>query len=211
MRNCRASVGWPTNSTAHGVAESISALVSSRNCSSCSGVSRCASSTTSTTRRRRSCSSAASRLCAWTMSSAMGRRGCAPSAPTILHVQAARTERWCGDVDDVVRGRIELAGGRADGHGLADADLAGDDAQQRLADTEANARHRLLVAGTWAQLGGWNRFGKWHTTEAEVRNPRHARHSTWSSSSGSWWCGARSRKAIEPKCSASCLANTSPR
>ncbi len=97
------------------------------------------------------------------------------------HVQAACTERRRGDVDDVVGGRIELAGRRAHRHGLADPDLAGDDAQQRLADAEADARHCLLMAGTFAQLGRRDGFREWHAAEAEVRDPWHACHGTWSS------------------------------
>jgi hypothetical protein len=65
-------------------------------------------------------------------------------------------ERRPGHVDDVVRGQIELAGGGANGHRLVDADLAGDDGQQRFADTEADARYRLLMVGTCAQFEpGW--------------------------------------------------------
>ena len=73
-------------------------------------------------------------------------------------IQPACAEGGRGHVDDVMRGRIELAGGGAQGDGFADAHLAGDDAQQRLADAEADARHGFLVAGAFAQLGwpGWS-------------------------------------------------------
>jgi hypothetical protein len=40
-------------------------------------------------------------------------------------VQTTCTEGWSGEVDDVVRGCTQLAGGGAHGDGLADADLAG--------------------------------------------------------------------------------------
>jgi hypothetical protein len=69
-------------------------------------------------------------------------------------VQAARPDGRVRQVDDVVRRLIQLADGGAQRNGLADADLTGDDAQQRLVDTEADARYRLLVAGAFAQLGG---------------------------------------------------------
>jgi hypothetical protein len=49
-------------------------------------------------------------------------------------------------------------------------------------------------------------FREWYAGEAEVRNPGHARHGCGSSSaSGSGWVdvGVSSRKAIEPKVSAS--------
>src|SRR6266567_1845670 len=127
------------------------------------------------------------------------------------HVQAARAERWRGDVDDMVRGEIELAGGGPHGDGLAHADLTGDDAQQRLGDAEADARHRLLVAGAFAQLMSGDGLRTWHAAEAEMGDPGHARHGCSSSCSDWLDCEARSRKAIEPKCSASCLASTSPR
>ena len=51
----RARVGCPTSNNASGHWASMSALVSRRSPSSWSGVNRCASSTISTTRRRRSC------------------------------------------------------------------------------------------------------------------------------------------------------------
>jgi hypothetical protein len=46
-----------------------------------------------------------------------------------------------GHVDDVVSARTELTGSGAQSDGLADANLAGDDAQQRLADAK-RMRHQ---------------------------------------------------------------------
>ena len=71
---------------------------------------------------------------------------------------------------------IELAGGGAQRDGLADADLAGDDAQQRFADAEADARDGLLVAGAIAQLAGRDGLAEGRAGEAEVADPRRARH-----------------------------------
>jgi hypothetical protein len=110
MRNRRACISWPT-STEHGVADSTSALVKSRNCSSCQSVSTRALSTTSTTRRRRSCSSAEqvvrlgnqSRLWAGVVGT---------QRADDRHLQTARAERRLGHVDDVVRHTVELTGGR---------------------------------------------------------------------------------------------------
>jgi hypothetical protein len=44
-------------------------------------------------------------------------------------IQPARAERGRGDVDHVVSARVELAGRGAQRDGLANADLAGDQAQ----------------------------------------------------------------------------------
>ncbi len=74
------------------------------------------------------------------------------------HVQATRAECGRRNVDDVMRGGIELAGRGAHRDGLAHADLASDNAQQRLGDAKADARHRLLVAGSLTQLVGRNGF-----------------------------------------------------
>ena len=45
-------------------------------------------------------------------------------------IQPACAEGGRGHIDDVVGARIKLAGGGTQGDGLADADLAGDHAQQ---------------------------------------------------------------------------------
>jgi hypothetical protein len=42
----------------------------------------------------------------------------------------------------------------ADGNGLANADVAGDDADCSLADTVGDAGHRLLVGVTQVEVGG---------------------------------------------------------
>ena len=139
------------------------------------GPSRCASSITRTTRRRRSCSSAASRLWVWAINSALKPRGTAPRALHDGHVQAAGADGRVGQVHDVVRGLVELADGGAHGDGLADADLAGDDAQQRLGDAEADARDGFLVTRSVEQVFGRDVLGerslvkpKWVTQGARV-------------------------------------------
>ena len=86
-------------------------------------------------------------------------------------IQPACAEGGRGHVDDVVRSGIELGGGGAQGDGLADADLAGDDAQQRLADAEADARHGFLMAGAVAQLAGRDGLAEGGAGEAEVADP----------------------------------------
>src|ERR1051326_4884688 len=65
-------------------------------------------------------------------------------------VQTMRSEGWGGEVDDMVGGRVQLIGGSAHGDGLADADLASDDAEERLADTKADTCDGFLVAGAIA-------------------------------------------------------------
>src|ERR1041384_2406515 len=100
-RNCRASVGWRTGSSANGLCESISALVSSLNDG---------------------------------------------------QVQTTCAEGRRGDVDDLMRGRIQLARRSAHGDGLADTHLASNDAEQGLANTETNTRDGFLMAGAIAEL-----------------------------------------------------------
>jgi hypothetical protein len=65
-------------------------------------------------------------------------------------VQTACAEGWCGDVDDVMGGWVQLAGRRAHRNGLANTHFAGDDAQQRLADAEPDPRDGFLVTGAIA-------------------------------------------------------------
>jgi hypothetical protein len=62
-----------------------------------------------------------------------------------VHVQAAGPHGRVGQVNDVVRRLVQLADGSAYGDGLADANLARDDAQQRFGDAKANARDGFLM------------------------------------------------------------------
>jgi hypothetical protein len=91
-------------------------------------------------------------------------------------IQPACAEGRRGYVDDVVGAGIELGRGGAQGDRFADANLAGDDAQQRLADAEADARHGLLVAGPVAQLAGRDGLTERGAGEAEVGDPGCAGH-----------------------------------
>jgi hypothetical protein len=91
-------------------------------------------------------------------------------------VQTTRAERRRGNVDDVVRARIQLASGGTHGDGFADAHLASDDAQQRLADAEADTGDGFLVAGAITQLGGRDGLTERCTREAEVGDPGCAAH-----------------------------------
>jgi hypothetical protein len=69
-------------------------------------------------------------------------------------VQATGTDGWVGQVDDVVRGRIQLADGRAHCDGLADAHLAGEHAEQRLSDAEADASYGFLMRRSVQEIFG---------------------------------------------------------
>ena len=71
-----------------------------------------------------------------------------------VHVQATGAHGRVGQVHDVVRGLIQLADGRAHGDGLADAHLAGDDAQQRFGDTKANAGDGFLMTRSVEEVFG---------------------------------------------------------
>src|SRR5262249_12367771 len=121
-------------------------------------------------------------------------------------VQATCAEGWRGDVDHVVRGRLQLARGGAHGDVLADAYFAGDDPEQRLADAKADARDDLLVAGAIAQLLGGAGVGGRRTREAEVGDPGCAAH-RWTSDA----VDVRSRYAMWPSNCSSCAATTMPR
>jgi hypothetical protein len=67
-------------------------------------------------------------------------------------IQTPCTDQGVWEVDDVERGWVERVGGGADGDGLADADLAGDDADESLGDAEAEAGDGLLMAGALYQV-----------------------------------------------------------
>jgi hypothetical protein len=64
----------------------------------------------------------------------------------------------------------------AHGNGFADAHLAGDDAEERLADAKANARGGSLVAGAIAQLADGDGLSERCAREAEMGDPRCAAH-----------------------------------
>src|SRR5579863_2621762 len=95
---------------------------------------------------------------------------------------------------------IELADRGAHRDGLANTDLAGDDAQHRFGDTEADAGHRLLVTGSFQEVFRSDGLGERCAGEAEMADPGCARHAErsssgwasvqpWSSSAWSsrWW------------------------
>src|ERR1051326_447620 len=174
-RNWRASVGWPTRSSANGLCESISALVSSRSSSSCSGAKWVGLAD-------------AEHDTATTLVLLGGQQGLRLRDQVRLlgawlgtpcvddgQVQTTCAKGWRGDVDDVVRGRVQLAGGGADGDGLADAHFAGDDAEQRLATAEADtptASWWLPRSHNWAAgivlLKGVRVKPKWVTQGARL-------------------------------------------
>lgn len=100
-------------------------------------------------------------------------------------VEAAGAEGGVGDVDDLVRGRVEGAHRGPQGDGLADADLADEDAEQRLADAEPDAGDGLLVGRSAEQVGRGDGLGKGGPGEAEVPDPGGADAHDPGSSSGS--------------------------
>ena len=75
-----------------------------------------------------------------------------------------------------MRGLVQLADGSAYGDGLADAHLAGDDAQQRFGDTKANASNGFLMTRSVKQVFGQDVLGEREFGEAEVRGPGCAHH-----------------------------------
>src|SRR6266542_797420 len=103
----------------------------------------------------------------------------------MLYVQAEGADGWVGQVHDLVCSLVELAGGGAQGEGLAHPDLAGDNAQERFGDAKADMRDRFLVAGPLAHLGGRDALAEGHLAEAEVDDPRRACRRGWCSSAWS--------------------------
>ncbi len=88
-----------------------------------------------------------------------------------------------GEVDDLVGGRVELADGGAEGDGLADADLAGDDAEQALGDTEADAGDGFVVSGAREEIASSDVLAEGHAGEAEALGPAGDTHGRFSSAS----------------------------
>ena len=127
-------------------------------------------------------------------------------------VEAAGAEGGVGDVDDLVAGAVQGVDGGAHGHGLAGADVAGDDPEGGLDDTEVDAGDGLGVGLSGEEVLGGDRLAEGGALEPEVGGPRGGAHRVCSSSSGSANSPSWEKSILEPvpACS-SWAAATRPR
>ena len=91
-------------------------------------------------------------------------------------VEPSGAEGRVGDVDDLVPGGVQRGDGGAQGHGLARADVPGDDAERGLEDAEADPGDRLGVGLPGEQVLRRDGLAERGAGQAEVGGPRRRAH-----------------------------------
>jgi hypothetical protein len=113
-------------------------------------------------------------------------------------VQTAHADGWVGQVDDGVPGGVQVGESGADGHGLAGADLPGEQAERVLVDQPANAGDGFGVAAVAVQRTDRDGAAERHAGEPVVRLQLLDAHrcspgcSAVSAGSASWMLGCPS-------------------
>jgi hypothetical protein len=75
-----------------------------------------------------------------------------------------------------MRGRLQLCGGGAQGDRLADANLAGEYAEQSFLDAEVDAGDRLLVSWPSKEVCGGDALAERSVRESEMHDPGGTAH-----------------------------------
>ena len=81
-------------------------------------------------------------------------------------VDAAGADGWVGQVDEVVAGPVDVVEGGAHGHGLANADLSGDDGDAAGGDAVGDAGGGLGVLVVAVQHAGGKITTEWHACKS---------------------------------------------